>query len=340
MVFRTVIRNVESTSGERLTAADLVCVGEALLRLATPAGVRLATAPSLEVHVAGAEANVAVAAARLGVSTRWVSALPDDVLGHRVAAALTAAGVCTDAIAWDAAPGARLGLFFSDTGVAPRPATVTYDRAGSAFTRLSALPPNALDGARRVHVTGITAAVAPPALTKDIISATAAAGAALSVDVNHRARLWSAEAAREGLAPLLAAADTVLCGIADAHAVFGLDGAPDAVARALRERHAPSARLVVLTLGEGGALALDAGDAVHEQPAVPAQVVDRFGMGDAFAAGLLWVLLGDGDVPAALRAGATLAALKATTYGDLSQTTAGELHAALAGTSVARSVLR
>src|SRR4051794_15910497 len=108
MVFRTMIRNTESQAVPSSSGPQLATVGEALLRLASPAGVRLASAPALDVHVAGAEANVAAAVARLGTPARWVGALPDDVLGRRVADTLAAAGVAIDAIAWDAAPGARL----------------------------------------------------------------------------------------------------------------------------------------------------------------------------------------------------------------------------------------
>jgi 2-dehydro-3-deoxygluconokinase len=335
------IRNTESMLDRSSSDPALVTVGEALLRLASPTGLRLTDTPSLDVHVAGAEANVAVAAARLGTPARWVGALPDDVLGRRVAASLTAAGVATDAIAWDAAPGARLGLFFSDTGVAPRPAAVTYDRARSSFASLDRLPDGAFAGAARVHVTGITPAVAPPALTGAILAEARAAGAALSMDINYRARLWPPEQARAGMAPLLAAAETVVCGLADARAVFGLESDDAAaVAHALRERHAPAARRVVVTTGAEGCVAVTSDGAEHEQAGVPATVVDRFGMGDAFTAGLLWSLLDDADdIPRALRAAVHLAALKATVHGDLSQTTREELLQAMDG-AVAGSVLR
>src|SRR4051794_40509577 len=111
MVFRTMIRNTESMPDSSSSGPVLVTVGEALLRLASPAGLRLSDAPSLDARGAGAEANAAVAAARRGPPARWAGALPDAVLGRRVAATLATAGAATAAIAWDAAPGARLGLF-------------------------------------------------------------------------------------------------------------------------------------------------------------------------------------------------------------------------------------
>jgi 2-dehydro-3-deoxygluconokinase len=321
------IRNTES-EGEDFPAATVVTLGEAMLRLASPTGLRLADAPALDVHVAGAEANVAAALAALGVTVRWASRLPDDALGRRVATALAASGVLVDAVAW--APGERLGLFFSDTGVAPRPTVVTYDRAGSAFTRMEALPAGALAGARRLHLTGITPAVAPPGLVAGVLAQARQAGVPVSVDVNFRSLLWTPDAARDGIAPLLAAAETVICGEADARAVFGLEGGPEAIVAALRATWAPAARHVVLTRGDAGCVAAGPDGAWHERAAVPATVVDRFGMGDAFAAGLLWSLLEGDDLGPALDAAVTLAALKGTVAGDLSRASADELRAALA----------
>lgn len=301
-------------------------VGEAMLRLATLPGERLADADRLDLHVAGAEANVAAALAQLGVGVRWVSALPANSLGARVERELRGCGVVVDAIEWMA--DARLGIFFSDTGAEPRPTQVTYDRARSAFTVLDSVPAWALEGAQVVHVSGITAAVAAEAFMPALLDRVEAAGSELSVDVNHRSLLWSPEEARRELEPLLARATTLICGAADAALVFGLEGDPEDVVARLRERWAPRARQVVLTLGAGGSVGLDSEGALHRQVAPATTVVDRFGVGDAFAAGLLWGLLEDG-FELGLRAGTALAALKATVGGDFTRTDEAELRAAL-----------
>src|SRR5438876_11076926 len=106
-----------------------------MLRLSVKPGDRVEDAPAFDVHVAGSEANVAYAAARVGVRTAWTSVLPDNPLGHRVATALTAGGVDTSLVRW--VPNARLGLYFVELASAPRPISVTYDRSGSAMARAS-----------------------------------------------------------------------------------------------------------------------------------------------------------------------------------------------------------
>src|SRR5262245_5467171 len=74
----------------RVPLVDVSAIGEALLRLSVRPGERLEDAPAFDVHVAGSEANVAYALARLGRRAAWTSALPADPLGRRVAATLAA----------------------------------------------------------------------------------------------------------------------------------------------------------------------------------------------------------------------------------------------------------
>src|SRR5438093_8046177 len=98
---------------------DLVTLGEVLLRLAIPSPARFETARALDVQIGGAEANVAAACARLGLRTAWISALPDNPWGERVRRELTAHGM--DCTYVHTLAGTRLGLYFLEYGVSPRP---------------------------------------------------------------------------------------------------------------------------------------------------------------------------------------------------------------------------
>lgn len=89
---------------------DVTTFGEAMLRLSVPAGERLQDADTLQVHVGGAESNVASALARLGRNCAWLGRLPDSALGHTAANQLRQAGVNLDGVVWNAH--ARMGLYF------------------------------------------------------------------------------------------------------------------------------------------------------------------------------------------------------------------------------------
>lgn len=294
-----------------------------MLRLSPPAGVPLTRATNLDVHVAGAEANVAVALSSLGRSVAWVSRLPDNDLGHRVARDLSAAGVDISHVRRE--DSGRLGTYFVELGAGPRGVSVVYDRQGSAAAAMSAddLPARAMAESRLIHLTGIT-----PALSRSCREATqAAANAArdseslLSVDINYRAKLWSTGDARKVLEGIAAGADLVVCTAEDARDVFGIEGDPAEVAESLADRL--GATYMVVTNGAHGAVCWRNGDAVRVE-ATPTHIIDRLGAGDAFTAGVIDGLL-DGDVEAGLRGGSVLAAMALATRGDQVSVTRPEL---------------
>src|SRR3712207_1581377 len=101
-----------------------------MLRLSVKDGERLEDAAVYEVHVAGAEANVAFALARVGIPVRWASALPRNALGQRIGATLAAGGVDISPVLW--VDDSRLGTYFVEFGPAPRGTQVIYDRQASA----------------------------------------------------------------------------------------------------------------------------------------------------------------------------------------------------------------
>jgi 2-dehydro-3-deoxygluconokinase len=306
-------------------AYDLVTFGETMIRLTAEPGIRLEEAATLRVTIGGAESNVAVALARMGRRTAWLSALPDHALGQRIAGELRRHGVDTSHIHWTTG---RIGLYFMEPGAAPRPTRVLYDRADSVIARIDpdSLDTSIVDGAGVLHLTGITPALSAAAQTAclRLAEAAQAAGTPLSVDVNYRARLWSPEAAAEGIQPLLSRATLLFCGAGDAATIWGLTGEPQHIAQALLDRSA--AELVVVTLGEQGALALARDGTRYEQPAIGVEPIDAVGAGDAFAAGFLDRWLADpAAIPAALRRAAGLAAIKMTIYGDNAVITADDL---------------
>jgi 2-dehydro-3-deoxygluconokinase len=228
--------------------------------------------------------------------------------------------------------GGRIGSYFLEYGLGPRPIRVLYDRQGSAFTTLA---PDEVDWdvvrrSRLVHLTGVTLALGaqPRGLVERAMEEARAAGALVSLDVNYRTSLWSPEAARACLEPLLSHAQVVFVGLEDARRVLGLEGEPEAVAEALRRR-LPRA-IVALTLGDRGSVVL--GDRAYRPSRLYALdvVADRVGAGDAFAAGFIHGLLGSQDVQRAVDHGTALAALKCTMWGDVALVRPGELEELLA----------
>lgn len=306
---------------------DLVTLGEVMLRLAIPSPARFETAHQLDVQIGGAEANVAATCARLGLRTAWISALPDNQWGERVRRDLGAHGV--DCAAVRTIAGARMGLYFLEYGVPPRPIRVLYDRRDSAFARLTA---EAIDWepvrrARLVHVSGVTPALGEAA--RRIVQQVVREAPAVSFDVNYRTALWSPAEARAFIETVLPHARYLFLGQAEAQTLFGLAGEADATVAALA-RLAPKATVALLQ-GEEGSTVLDGGRLWRPGRRPPVQVVDPIGAGDAYVAGFLWATLQGRSPQAAVDAAAAAAALKCSTWGDIALISARDVEDVLAG---------
>ncbi|TMI83661.1 MAG: sugar kinase [Bacillati bacterium ANGP1] len=170
----------------------VVGIGETLIRLAPQNSDTLESAAALTVHVGGAEANVCASLAHLGIPTAWISRLPANPLGRRIAATIRGFGVNVDGVLW--APDGRVGLMLVQPEAGPRASEVVYYRRDSAFASIDPdeVAWNLLDGARVVHLTGITPALGPNAsrLVERAIAEARRRRVRISFDVNYRAKLW------------------------------------------------------------------------------------------------------------------------------------------------------
>jgi len=306
---------------------DLVTLGEVLLRLAIPSPGRFETARQLDVQIGGAEANVAAACARLGLKVAWISALPANQWGERIRRELVGHGV--DCAHVRMTEHARVGVYFLEYGVPPRPVRVLYDRQDSAFARLTEgdVDWEPVRRARLVHLTGVTPALGEGA--RGLVRRAIREASAFSFDVNYRASLWAPADARLFLDAVLPEVRYLFLGHAEARTIFSLTGTAEQTLEALA-RLAPRAT-VSLQLGEAGSLVLDGGR-VYRPRRVPAvQVVDPIGAGDAYVAGFLWAVLQKRELQEAVDVGTAVGALKCSMWGDIALITPRDVEEVLAG---------
>lgn len=302
-----------------MSRSDLVlCVGEPLVVFSPPPGESLDGSETLFVSVGGAEANVAIHLARLGVGVRFAGRIGDDPFGARVRAALAAEGVDVEAVETD--PDRPTGLY------AKQPTTngtvAHYYRRGSATSAWEHIDERALTGVNRVHVTGILASLGPGCLA--IVGDLLARDIPVSFDVNYRPALWEGADAPAALLDLASQADTVFVGLDEAHELWDCTDA-DHVRTLL-----PRVELVVKDAGRP-AVAF-AGETRIGVAALPVVVVEPVGAGDAFAAGYLAARHSGGDIARALRTGHAVAAGTLETYGDQGESVAPDrLAAAVTG---------
>lgn len=293
---------------------DVITMGEIMLRFTAPQLQVLEQAPYFEVRAAGAESNVAISAARMGLNTGWISRLPENPLGHRAAASVQQHGVDVSGVVWT--PSGRLGTYYLDYGVPPRKPYVLYDRAGSTFTQMTTADVNwdSFKSTRLFHVSGITLALSDSLrdVVRHAISLARQAGILVSLDINYRAKLWSTDEARAALEPLLGEVDILKMGLDEARLVLNLQGDAETIAHDLQSRL--NSKVVIITDESNPVVACDG--KLYQQPTHPVQIVDPIGAGDAFMGGFLAGYL-EKDVQWGLEMGVALGALKLTYLGDV-----------------------
>ena len=296
-------------------ALDVITFGEALMLLVADRPGPLEDAQAFHKRTAGAETNVAIGLARLGLKVGWASRLGTDSMGRYLLAAMAAEGIDCSHVVCD--PAGKTGFQFKGKVTDGSDPPVEYHRKGSAasFMGVDDIDTGWLLSARHLHATGVFAAISATSLpaARQTMELMRAAGRSVSFDPNLRPTLWSSpEAMRSAINDLATQADWVLPGLEEGRLLTG-ETTPEGIAAFYRQR---GADLVVVKLGSQGAWYDSAAGSGHV-PAFPvAQVVDTVGAGDGFAVGVVSALLDGLSVPEAVARGAWIGARAVQVLGD------------------------
>jgi 2-dehydro-3-deoxygluconokinase len=289
-----------------MTAPDIIAIGEPLGEFSQ---IRAGDPNYLFGH-GGDTSNAIIAAARSGARTGYVTALGDDSFGRSFRELWTREGVDTSGVKTD--PAAHTGIYFITHGADGH--EFSYLRAGSAASRMTPadLPRAVIEGAKVLHVSGISQAISDSAADAvfEAIRLAKAAGATVSYDTNLRLRLWPLARAQAVTNAAMALADIALPGLDDARQLTGLSE-PDAIADFYLSR---GSNIVAMTLGKNGALVATKAER-RRVPSIKVNAVDATGAGDCFDGAFLAEWLATRDPFAAARYACAAAALSTTGYG-------------------------
>jgi 2-dehydro-3-deoxygluconokinase len=288
------------------TRFDLVALGEPMVELNQTRG----SSGDYVQGFGGDTSNCAVAAARLGARSAYVTRVGDDAFGRMLIDLWRREGVDATGVGIDAE--APTGVYFVTHG--SKGHEFDYLRTGSAASRMrpADLPLSLIRAAKVLHLSGISQAISASACDTCFaaMEAARAAGVKISYDTNLRLKLWPLPRARAIIRASLALADWALPSLDDAKLLFECNDA-DAILDAC---HAAGVPLVVLRCGAEGCIVSDnkrreriAGHRV--------KAIDATGAGDCFdGAFAARIVAGDGSVAAARYANAA-AAIATTGYG-------------------------
>jgi 2-dehydro-3-deoxygluconokinase len=231
---------------------DVLTLGEAMVLFAAEQAGPLAQVGRFHRYSAGAELNVAIGLARLGLSVGYLSRVGADSFGQFLLDTLTAEGVSTALVL--SCEGQRTGFMLKGRTADGSDPEIEYHRRGSAASGMG-LDDLARLGAARVrhlHLTGISPALSGGCheLVFEALHWARSNGVFVSFDPNLRPRLWPSVAEMTSTVNELAAlCDLVLPGLEEGRRLTGLQDA-----EAIAEHYlAHGASQVVVKLGARGA---------------------------------------------------------------------------------------
>lgn len=295
---------------------DVLTLGEAMVLFAADAPGPLAQVGSFRRFCAGAELNVAIGLARLGLRVGYLSRVGGDSFGSSLLATLAEEGIETALVGVEDQQ--RTGFMLKSRATDGRDPQIEYHRRGSAASAMDAgdLGRLAAVNARHLHLTGITPALSAGCreLVFEAVRWARRGGLRISFDPNLRPQLWpSAARMTDTLNELAGLCDLMLPGIEEGRRLTGLRDPARIAAHYL----AHGASQVVVKLGADGAWCASRDGVAQHVPGVPVpHVVDTVGAGDGFAAGVISALLEGLDLPAAALRGNRIGARVVQFPGD------------------------
>jgi 2-dehydro-3-deoxygluconokinase len=292
----------------------ILCFGELLLRFSPAAEGQWLKSASLPVYLGGAELNVASALANWELPVDYCTILPDNYLSNEILSALRDRKIQTEFIYF---AGERIGSYWLAQGKDLKNQSVIYDRSHSAFSEMkrgSIDWDHILHEVSWLHFSAISPALndSIAAICLDALQAASKRNISISIDLNHRPKLWGNRNPHDVMSILLPYCDVVMGNIWSAHDLLGIPMDPQLIqvnekSAYLQHAHQTSVRIMkrfarVKTVactfrfeeGDGGITYYGSLYSAHHWTDSTVyrgkKVVDKIGTGDCFMAGLIYGL--------------------------------------------------
>jgi 2-dehydro-3-deoxygluconokinase len=292
----------------------ILCFGEPLLRFSPATDGQWLKSAELAVYLGGAELNVASALARWGLPVAYCTALPDNYISGDIRKVLNEREIIANAILFS---GERIGSYWIAQGTDLKNQAVIYDRAHSAFSELKKGMfewDHILQDISWLHFSAISPALneSVAAVCLEAVQAASKRNITISIDLNHRPKLWKQRNPHDVMAVLLPYCDVVMGNIWSAHDLLGIPLDLQLIqannkSAYLQHAHQTSVRILkrfarVKTVactfrfeeGERGILYYASLYSSHQWADSSVyrtgEVIDKVGTGDCFMAGLIYGL--------------------------------------------------
>ena len=293
---------------------DVVTFGETMVMMNAQESGSLKYVNQFIKQVGGAESNVAIGLSRMGIKVGWFSRLGNDSLGDYLEFFIRGEGVDVSRVKRD--HDFPTGLFIKERH-ALKASQVYYYRHNSAASHMTCADLDAayISQARYLHLTGITPALSSSCreMLYKAIQIARDNDVQITFDPNLRLKLWPREEMRRVVLDIISQVDIVLPGEGEGRLLLGLEDPEDMADEFLKM----GPKLVVIKIGEKGAIAANSKEKIHVPGFNLDKIVDPIGAGDGFAAGFLAGRLKGYDLTEALKLANAAGAFAMTAKGDV-----------------------
>lgn len=266
---------------------DVITIGDAMIAMCPREKGPIIFCDSFKRKVGGAELNVAIGCARLGLKSGWISRLGNDDFGKYIMKTARGEGINTSEV--KLVDGYQTSVYFREVLSDGSSRSFYYrEKSPTSTMKREDLNEEYFKEAKVLHITGVF-----PSITKNnqeiILEAVKLAkknNLTISFDPNIRLKMWTKDEAKAYIEKILPNVDILLIGDEEIEILLGKTSIEDAI----KMFHNYGIEKVIVKKGAKGAVGSD-GKNVYEVDAIkPKALVDTVGAGDGFAAGFLTAL--------------------------------------------------
>lgn len=293
---------------------DVITIGDAMITLNPSSTGPMRFVPSFDRKVGGAELNLAIGCARLGLNTGWISRLGNDEFGKYIFNFVRGEGINVSEV--KLVDGYPTSLNFKEI-LEDGSGKTFYYRSNSPTTTLTeeSLVESYFENTKLLHITGVFIAIEKEKnlrVIKEAIKLAKKHGLLISFDPNIRLKLWSKEEAKMTLSEILPNVDILLTGVDEAELLLGVSEPK----KIIDESKKLGISYIGIKQGENGSVGYHSGKYIEAPPVKPKKVVDTVGAGDGFDAGFIYGVLNGWSLEKTLHFANTIGSMVVSVSGD------------------------
>ena len=263
---------------------DVITIGDAMIAMCPQKKGPIMFTNTFEKKIGGAELNVAIGCARLGLNVGLISNLGNDDFGKFILRSVRADNVDTSQVRL--VDGYKTSVYFREV-LSDGSSRSFYYRENSPTSTMKPedLNEEYFKNSKVLHVTGVFPSILKnnQNLILEAIRLAKKHNLLVSFDPNIRLKMWTKEEAKNFINAILPDVDILLIGDEETELLLEEQD----LEKALKKFYDYGISKVVIKRGAKGAIGFDGSEILYFDAIKPKALVDTVGAGDGFAAGFL-----------------------------------------------------